>query len=117
MYSPADPSDVSVPKTLAEHLVCDELGYLALDQQTSNLFYQVISIHHCHKRYTVINTNTPASDWGNILFNILWADGFLRSLARLAGREGRWDRPSGQEETTWDIRGCLRTRQRRSDCS
>jgi len=24
-------------------LICDELGYLSLDQQTSNLFYQVIS--------------------------------------------------------------------------
>src|SRR5205807_6421035 len=27
-------------------LICDELGYLALDQQTSNLFYQVISSRH-----------------------------------------------------------------------
>jgi len=50
-------------------LVCDELGYLALDQQTSNLFYQVISTRHSHKRSTVITTNTPFSDWGNILFN------------------------------------------------
>ena len=39
-------------------LVCDELGYLALDQQTSNLFYQVISTRHSHKRSTVITTNT-----------------------------------------------------------
>jgi DNA replication protein DnaC len=29
-------------------LICDELGYLALDQQTSNLFYQVISTRHAH---------------------------------------------------------------------
>jgi DNA replication protein DnaC len=50
-------------------LICDELGYLALDQQTSNLFYQVISTRHSHKRSTVITTNTPFSDWGNILFN------------------------------------------------
>ena len=50
-------------------LVCDELGYLALDQQTSHLFYQVISTRHSHKRSTVITTNTPFSDWGNILFN------------------------------------------------
>jgi DNA replication protein DnaC len=27
-------------------LVVDELGYLALDQQTSNLFYQVIFTRH-----------------------------------------------------------------------
>jgi DNA replication protein DnaC len=50
-------------------LICDELGYLALDQQTSNLFYQVISTRHSQKRSTIITTNTAFSDWGNILFN------------------------------------------------
>jgi DNA replication protein DnaC len=50
-------------------LVCDELGYLSLDQQTSNLFYQVISTRHSRKRSTVITTNTPFSEWGNILYN------------------------------------------------
>jgi len=38
-------------------LVCDELGYLSLDQQTSNLFYQVISNRHAERRSTVITTN------------------------------------------------------------
>jgi DNA replication protein DnaC len=50
-------------------LVVDELGYLSLDQQTSNLFYQVISTRHAEHRSTVITTNSPFSDWGNILFN------------------------------------------------
>jgi DNA replication protein DnaC len=50
-------------------LIVDELGYLSLDQQTSNLFYQVISTRHSLKRSTIITTNTPFSDWGNILFN------------------------------------------------
>jgi DNA replication protein DnaC len=50
-------------------LVVDELGYLSLDQQTSNLFYQVISTRHSLKRSTIITTNTAFSDWGNILFN------------------------------------------------
>jgi DNA replication protein DnaC len=49
--------------------VIDELGYLALDQQTSNLFYQVISTRHSQKRSTVITTNTAFSEWGNILYN------------------------------------------------
>jgi len=35
----------------------DELGYLSLDQQTSNLFYQVISTRHSQKRSTLITTN------------------------------------------------------------
>ncbi len=50
-------------------LVVDELGYLSLDQQTSNLFYQVISTRHSHKRSSLITTNTAFSDWGNILYN------------------------------------------------
>jgi DNA replication protein DnaC len=50
-------------------LIVDELGYLALDQQTSNLFYQVISTRHSRKRSTIIPTNTAFSDWGNILYN------------------------------------------------
>jgi len=40
----------------------DERGYLALDQQTSNLFYQVISTWHSQKKSTVITTKTPFSD-------------------------------------------------------
>jgi DNA replication protein DnaC len=50
-------------------LVCDELGYLSLDQQTSNLFYQVISTRHAERRSTIITTNTIFSEWGNILYN------------------------------------------------
>jgi len=47
----------------------DELGYLSLDQQTSNLFYRVISTRHAERRSTVITTNTIFPEWGNILFN------------------------------------------------
>lgn len=50
-------------------LICDELGYLALDQHNSSLLYQVISARHAAKRSTVITTNTAFSDWGNILYN------------------------------------------------
>ena len=50
-------------------LLVDELGYLSLDQQSSNLFYQVISTRHSQKRSTIITTNTAFSDWGNILYN------------------------------------------------
>jgi DNA replication protein DnaC len=69
--SQVDHSLVRKLKTYTEPtmLICDELGYLALDQQTSNLFYQVISTRHSQKRSTVITTYTPFSDWGNILFN------------------------------------------------
>lgn len=61
-------------------LIVDELGYLALDQQTSNLFYQVISARHGLKRSTLITTNTAFSEWGNILFNTTIATAIVDRL-------------------------------------
>lgn len=61
-------------------LIVDELGYLALDQQTSNLFYQVISTRHAHKRSCLITTNTPFSEWGNILYNTTIATAIIDRL-------------------------------------
>ena len=71
LASQVDHSQVRKLKVYTEPtlLLVDELGYLSLDQQTSNLFYQVISTRHSQKRSTIITTNTPFSDWGNILFN------------------------------------------------
>lgn len=46
-------------------LVCDEIGYLPLGNEGSNLFFQVISQRH-EKKSTVITTNLPFADWGNI---------------------------------------------------
>ena len=46
-------------------LVCDEIGYLPLGIQGSNLFFQVISQRH-EKKSTVITTNLPFTDWGKI---------------------------------------------------
>lgn len=46
-------------------LVCDEIGYLPLGRQGSNLFFQVISARH-EKKSTIITTNLPFAEWGNI---------------------------------------------------
>lgn len=46
-------------------LVCDEIGYLPLGRQGSNLFFQVISARH-EKKSTIITTNLPFSQWGDI---------------------------------------------------
>ena len=46
-------------------LVCDEIGYLPLGQQGSNLIFQVISARH-EKKSTMITTNLPFAQWGNI---------------------------------------------------
>jgi DNA replication protein DnaC len=46
-------------------LVIDEIGYLPLGQQGSNLFFQVISHRH-ELKSTIITTNLPFARWGNI---------------------------------------------------
>jgi DNA replication protein DnaC len=46
-------------------LVIDEIGYLPLGQQGSNLFFQVISYRH-ETKSTMITTNLPFAQWGNI---------------------------------------------------
>ena len=46
-------------------LVIDEIGYLPLGQQGSNLFFQVISHRH-ELKSTMITTNLPFAQWGNI---------------------------------------------------
>jgi len=71
LASQVDHSLVRKLRTYTEpaFLLIDELGYRALDQETSNLFYQVISTRHARKRSTLITTNSAFSEWGNILHN------------------------------------------------
>jgi DNA replication protein DnaC len=49
-------------------LVIDEVGYLPLGAQGSNLFFQVISARH-QKKSTVITSNLIFAEWGNIFDN------------------------------------------------
>ena len=49
-------------------LVIDEIGYLPLGVQGSNLFFQVISARH-QKKSTVISTNLIFAEWGTIFDN------------------------------------------------
>ena len=46
-------------------LVCDEIGYLPLGTQGSNLFFQVISTRH-ERKSSIITTNMTFSEWGKI---------------------------------------------------
>lgn len=46
-------------------LLIDELGYLPLGTQGSNLFFQVISQRH-ERKSSLITTNLPFADWGSI---------------------------------------------------
>ena len=51
-----------------ELLVIDEIGYLSLGTQGSNLFFQVISERH-ERRSTILTTNRPFAQWGEIFDN------------------------------------------------
>ena len=46
-------------------LLCDELGFLSLDEQSSSLFFQVLSARHGVVS-TIVTTNLPFSRWGEI---------------------------------------------------
>jgi DNA replication protein DnaC len=46
-------------------LVCDEIGYLSLGKNGASLFFQVISQRHLTGS-TIITTNRPFTEWGNI---------------------------------------------------
>ena len=51
-----------------ELLVIDEIGYLSLGTQGSNLFFQVVSARH-ERKSIVITTNRPFAQWGEIFDN------------------------------------------------
>jgi len=82
-------------------LIIDELGYLSLDQPSSNLFFQVISTRHSQKRSTIITTNTPFSEWGNILHNSITTECHSFGTVDLSRHRDRpspcsaWTNPSG----------------------
>jgi DNA replication protein DnaC len=50
-------------------LIIDELGYVTLDAQASNLFFQVISARHDHGLGTIATTNLPFGKFNQIFAN------------------------------------------------
>lgn len=46
-------------------LICDEIGFLPLGTQGSNLFFQVISSRH-ESKSTLLTTNLIFAEWGKI---------------------------------------------------
>ena len=50
-------------------LIIDELGYVQMDAQASNLFFQVISVRHDAASGTIATTNLPFGKWNQIFAN------------------------------------------------
>lgn len=50
-------------------LIIDELGYVTMDLEASNLFFQVISDRHERSLGTVVTSNFPFGNWNQIFAN------------------------------------------------
>ena len=57
-------------------LIIDELGYLPIDKEDSNLFFQLIDMRY-EKKSTILTTNINFSDWDSIFYDAVVANAIL----------------------------------------
>jgi len=82
-------------------LIIDELGYVALDTQASNLFFQVISSRHDAELGTIATTNLPFGKFNQIFANDAIAHAIVDRLvneAEVFYMEGDSYRPHQRKE-------------------
>ena len=60
-------------------LIIDELGYLKMDDEAANLFFQLIAKRY-EKHCTIITTNSPFSKWSDIFNNPTLTNALLDRL-------------------------------------
>lgn len=60
-------------------LIIDEIGYLPVDKQGANLFFQLIARRY-EKKSTIITTNQHFSKWGEIFNDLVLANAILDRL-------------------------------------
>ena len=60
-------------------LIIDEIGYMPIDMDSANLFFQLIARRY-EKHCTIITTNTPFSKWGEIFGSPNLANAILDRL-------------------------------------
>lgn len=60
-------------------LIIDEIGYLPIDRQGANLFFQLISKRY-GKKSTIITTNMPFGAWGDVFNDNILASAILDRL-------------------------------------
>ena len=60
-------------------LIIDEVGYLPLDIEASNLLFQLIAKRY-EKKTTVITTNKNFSEWGEVFGDNVLANAILDRL-------------------------------------
>lgn len=57
-------------------LIIDELGYLPIDKEDSNLFFQLIDMRY-EKKSTILTTNMNFNEWDGIFFDAVVANAIL----------------------------------------
>lgn len=60
-------------------LIIDEVGYLPIDMDAANIFFQLISKRY-EKHSTIITTNMPFSSWGEVFGSATIANAILDRL-------------------------------------
>jgi len=60
-------------------LICDELGYMPMDRQRANLFFQLISCRY-EKGSTIVTTNKSFDRWGQVFGDDVIASAILDRL-------------------------------------
>lgn len=60
-------------------LICDELGYMPMDRQRANLFFQLISSRY-EKGSTIVTTNKAFDRWGQVFGDDVIASAILDRL-------------------------------------
>ena len=82
-------ADHSLVRKLQEYqipdvLLIDEIGYLPLGPQGSHLFFQVISQRHEANKSSILTTNLPFAEWGNIFDSVTVATAIADRLVSRA---------------------------------
>jgi len=60
-------------------LIIDEVGYLPIDTDASNIFFELISKRY-EKHSTIITTNIPFSNWAEVFGSATLANAILDRL-------------------------------------
>ena len=68
-------------KTLTKYklLIIDEVGYLPIDKDSANMLFQLINRRY-EKGSTIITTNKPFSEWGELFGDSMIANAILDRL-------------------------------------
>lgn len=68
-------------KTLSKYklLIIDEVGYLPIDKDAANMLFQLINKRY-EKTSTIITTNKPFSEWGELFGDTMIANAILDRL-------------------------------------